>query len=605
MSSIATYLNQILRSIYGKDVRQAIHDAISECYNDVNAPALQTEAMEAAVQAKIDAGEMAALTIGDGTITTAKIADGAVTQEKLDPNISFEADAVLDETSTNAIQNKAVALAISGINGSLSDLIEPTSNKFNVRTSTVGRLNQASGAVRTNLTDYITTDWIEVHEGDKIIFVDCSDPCLYQSDKTFKSLVSGSPYFVPEGGAYIRASCNITKKDSAIINIGIADEYKPAESAVDINLRTDIDTVKSSVINTFVHDSVNIVPFFKNWYNHRILPNNGYLGLIWDSASNPTFLLSANSPESANDFPKGTVLNMSFNGGYAYIIYTFEAATRRIVDTYNTSNFSGGEIISNEDGLKIVVLMWRRDSANIDPSEGINAKGYVYDNDLKSKAIDFERRIEELESDADELFTVFRGKTAVLLGDSLTSPSQHYTKGWYEWVKELTGLQSYTNYGVSGKSISLQGGLCQTYTEMIDADLVLVMAGTNDCNKSVPFGTSADTGIDTLYGALNTLCSGLKAKYPTSIIVFITPHYQTKYPHSGGYTAMDVSRIMKEVCYKYAIPVYDNCQLSGIYSSNLNYYTTDNCHWNDTANEMVGKNLARWLIDTFRYIYGE
>ena len=90
MSSIATYLNQILRSVYGKDVRQAIHDAISECYDDVNAPALQTEAMQAAVQAKIDAGEMAALTIGDGTITGVKIADGAITEDKLSDDINLD-----------------------------------------------------------------------------------------------------------------------------------------------------------------------------------------------------------------------------------------------------------------------------------------------------------------------------------------------------------------------------------------------------------------------------------------------------------------------------------------------------------------------------------
>ena len=102
MSSIATYLTQILRSVYGKDVRQAIHDAISQCYDDVNAPALQTEAMQAAVQSKIDAGEMAALTIADGTITgakladgtipTAKIADGAITMAKLSSDIDFDVE---------------------------------------------------------------------------------------------------------------------------------------------------------------------------------------------------------------------------------------------------------------------------------------------------------------------------------------------------------------------------------------------------------------------------------------------------------------------------------------------------------------------------------
>ena len=122
MSTIETLLHNIEVAKHGEDVRGSIHDAIERCYNDVHSPTLNTEALEAAIQTKIDEGEMAALTIGDGTITTAKIANGAITQAKLDPNISFEADAVLDETSTNAIQNKAVASAISELNGSLASL---------------------------------------------------------------------------------------------------------------------------------------------------------------------------------------------------------------------------------------------------------------------------------------------------------------------------------------------------------------------------------------------------------------------------------------------------------------------------------------------------
>ena len=33
-SKIAQYLNKILEAVYGKDVRQSIHDAIWQCYED-------------------------------------------------------------------------------------------------------------------------------------------------------------------------------------------------------------------------------------------------------------------------------------------------------------------------------------------------------------------------------------------------------------------------------------------------------------------------------------------------------------------------------------------------------------------------------------------
>jgi hypothetical protein len=130
------------------------------------------------------------------------------------------------------------------------------------------------------------------------------------------------------------------------------------------------------------------------------------------------------------------------------------------------------------------------------------------------------------------------------------------------------------------------------------------MCGVNDQTFSVPLGAMGDNGSDTTYGALNLLCSLLKQKYPTKLVVFITPHYQTNYKHSGGITSYEVSKAIREVCEKYAIPVYDNFVLSGIYSTNLSTFTTDNCHWNDTTHEMVGKNLARFMVNTFRYIHG-
>lgn len=203
---------------------------------------------------------------------------------------------------------------------------------------------------------------------------------------------------------------------------------------------------------------------------------------------------------------------------------------------------------------------------------------------------------------ADQSVSVFNGKTASFYGDSLTEVNYHYTKGYHSWVKDILGLASYNNYGKSGYKVSDVYSKVNSVTDT--ADIVFVMCGVNDQTFSVPLGVMGDNTTDTTYGALNLLCAKLKDKYPTSIVVFITPHYQTKYPHSSGVTSYEVSKAIREVCEKYAIPVYDNFVLSGIYSTNLSAFTTDNCHWNDTAHEMVGKNLAKFVTDSFRYIYG-
>ena len=76
-STIAQYLNKILEAVYGKDVRRAIFDSISQCYEDVNNPSLNNDAIMDALQKKIDDGELAAMTIADESITERKLAPDA------------------------------------------------------------------------------------------------------------------------------------------------------------------------------------------------------------------------------------------------------------------------------------------------------------------------------------------------------------------------------------------------------------------------------------------------------------------------------------------------------------------------------------------------
>lgn len=62
-SAISQYLKKIMEAVYGEDVRTAIHNAISQCYNDVNNPVLTTKAIAAAVQEKIDDGTIPAMVV--------------------------------------------------------------------------------------------------------------------------------------------------------------------------------------------------------------------------------------------------------------------------------------------------------------------------------------------------------------------------------------------------------------------------------------------------------------------------------------------------------------------------------------------------------------
>lgn len=86
MAGIDQLLTQILNTKLGKDMRQAIHDSIAQCYDDVTSPELNVKAFEQAVQNKIDSSELATMIIPDGSITV----------EKLDSNLSYNIDDIAD-----------------------------------------------------------------------------------------------------------------------------------------------------------------------------------------------------------------------------------------------------------------------------------------------------------------------------------------------------------------------------------------------------------------------------------------------------------------------------------------------------------------------------
>ena len=113
-SKIDQYLNKILSSRFGKDVRQSIHDGIKQCYSDVTNPDLNVDAFETAVQNKIDSGELAAMTIADGSITKAKLSQDIA--DEIDQNSTDVSDlksALPDKLDTNqGAENKGKSMVV-------------------------------------------------------------------------------------------------------------------------------------------------------------------------------------------------------------------------------------------------------------------------------------------------------------------------------------------------------------------------------------------------------------------------------------------------------------------------------------------------------------
>lgn len=287
------------------------------------------------------------------------------------------------------------------------------------------------------------------------------------------------------------------------------------------------------------------------------------------------------------------------------------------------SNLSELTTVSNSDVLLVETatetLKVTKGNLLKEVNEQLNAKSnashthdeYVTENELNNKGLATETFVTNKIAEAqlgsgNSTVSIFSGLKATFYGDSLTERNGHYTKGYHQWISDLLGLESYQNFGVSGYTIKQIATKVQSTTAT--GDVIFIMGGVNDQTFHKQLGTINDSmDQDTTYGALKLLCSTLKSKYPTKLIVFITPHYQVKYPSNLGITSYEVSKAVKDVCYLYAIPVYDNFQNSGIYpqnATNKSTYTTDGTHWNDLGHEKVGRNIAKYMLNTFAHLTG-
>lgn len=156
------------------------------------------------------------------------------------------------------------------------------------------------------------------------------------------------------------------------------------------------------------------------------------------------------------------------------------------------------------------------------------------------------------------------GKKIVAIGDSMVKG--HTLSENDVWLTKLAlrNGMTYKNYGINGSYLIAKPGLVngekgiiERYTDMDDdADYVVVFGGTNDAS-GVPLGEFGSTDNTTFYGALNNLCKGLIAKYPTKKIMFITPFKRKA-------SFLQYVNAIEEVCSNYGIAVFNNYKRGGV-----------------------------------------
>ena len=204
-------------------------------------------------------------------------------------------------------------------------------------------------------------------------------------------------------------------------------------------------------------------------------------------------------------------------------------------------------------------------------------------------------------AEGDQPENLFEGRYAVLFGDNMVRRGDQQTNGFHQLLMGQLGLRTCPYSGSSGATFEKTVGhiLAGTGQE----SLVMVLAGLGDLENDLPLGTYGDRSFATIRGSVYRMCRALLEKYPRALHLVITPTYQTRYVHSGGVTGADLADAIVHICGDFGIPVYDYYRFSGICQGNLDLLTNDYCHWNQQAQHMAARNIARFLTEHFRYFW--
>ncbi len=209
----------------------------------------------------------------------------------------------------------------------------------------------------------------------------------------------------------------------------------------------------------------------------------------------------------------------------------------------------------------------------------------------------------------------FSGMTIACLGDSITEGSnldkmENYQQYSYPSVlKNILHAKEVYNLGIGGSSYGRywDQAFVDRYKEIPkDTDIILVMGGTNDgfAASEKELGSLAEKKPKTFYGDVDELMRGLKADYPESKIIFITPlpnvlHDYLRVQRNYLLPQKVFANAVKELAAQYDIDVID------LYNSNLldthdaqviSTYMPDGVHGNPAGYQILAEHLASRVI---------
>lgn len=209
----------------------------------------------------------------------------------------------------------------------------------------------------------------------------------------------------------------------------------------------------------------------------------------------------------------------------------------------------------------------------------------------------------------------FSGLKIACLGDSITAAANLDNLEGYEQyayparLAELLDAGEVCNLGIGGSSIGRYwaDAFVDRYQEIPqDADIILVMGGTNDgfCVSDQEFGSLTERTPRTFCGDLDELMRGLKENYPDAEVFFATPlpnilHDYLRSERDYLLPQKDFADVIRTLAQEYGFHVVD------LYNSNIldshdadvvAEYMPDGVHCNQEGYQILAEHFAAELV---------
>lgn len=523
MSGIDKHLEIIKNGVFGRDVRQAIHDGIQQVYEDATVEHGNTD-MEVA-KARGEFGTLADHLKNIHAKLSSKSDESEIKQmlqnmASASPKGTFANIAALRQAKPN------------GDTGTYITTDNKNWNYWNGSDWVAGGIYQSSAVSPYDTFAFVAGDKpINFNNSSKIIEITGNNTYLVQG-QVYAIVKESVPY--PTSSAWIvidtttkriKSAGNPTATDIIVGAIFNPDTTSPK---ITFNGMYSIDSLQALT-------NREVIPFSQ----YSLFTNNA--NIVFDSKRNVLKFPQTNViMGSKENWVQAQELQLSGSAGYIL---------------FNTANNKFETGAANRQDLMNVVGYYHL------------GRGYVH---LNTTTLNM--RIKKIACLGDSIT------------EGVNAGGWQWHRYIDQWCKN-NGIEStVVNLGIGGTSVctssyvtdQLQPFVNRLDTIPTDADVVVIFGGTNDWGNNATLGTISDTGISTFYGAYKHILEWLAINRPNAKVMTMTPlkryyrgggsvwvNAQTT-PNNKGNLLQDYVRAVKEVSDLYAVPCVDLHNDSGL-----------------------------------------